>query len=158
MRYWLMKTEPGVFSFEDLTLCPKRTTSWEGVRNYQARNLMRDQFKRGDQALIYHSNIDEPAIIGIAEVVKEGYPDSSALDPKSRYYDSEAKKKGTSPWVMVDVKATHRLAEPVTRGMLGNDPKLKNMMVLKRGARLSVQPVTREEFEIISKLGKTIHL
>lgn len=148
-----MKTEPDVFSFEDLTQAPKQTTHWEGVRNYQARNFMRDSFKNGDQVLIYHSNVDEPAVLGIATVVREGYPDHFALDPKSKYFDEDAKKKGVTPWVMVDVKATHRFKNPVTRNQLKNEPRAKSMMVLQRGARLSVQPVSEEHFELILELG-----
>lgn len=149
-----MKTEPSVFSFDDLVGAPKRTTSWEGVRNYQARNLLRDELKLGHRALIYHSGIDEPAIIGVAEVVKEGYPDATALNPKHKYYDEDAAKKKATPWVMVDVKATHRFQSPVTRSALKSEKKLSDMMVLRKGARLSVQPVTKEEFESILKMGK----
>jgi predicted RNA-binding protein with PUA-like domain len=152
--HWLMKTEPEVFSFDDLTERKGRTTHWEGVRNYQARNLMRDELKQGDQAFIYHSGIDEPAIQGIAEIVREGYPDPTALDPKSEYYDQAAHKKGESPWIMVDVRATHRFKIAVTREMLKAQPGLKKMMVLQKGARLSVQPVTETEFKIIVGLGK----
>jgi predicted RNA-binding protein with PUA-like domain len=152
MKYWLMKTEPGVFSFDDLVKA--KTTCWEGVRNYQARNLMRDEFKKGDLALIYHSSVDEPAVMGIAEVAREGYTDLTALDPKSKYFDEKAKAKGESPWVMVDVKARERMTVPVTREMLKAQTSLKNMMVLQKGARLSVQPVTAAEFETIRKLGK----
>lgn len=154
MKYWLMKTEPDVFSFEDLVRAPKRTTSWEGVRNYQARNLMRDEFSKSDRVLIYHSNIDEPCVAGVAEVVREGYPDTSALDPKSRYYDENTKGKSESPWYMVDVRATHRLKQVVTRDALRASPGCRGMMVLKRGARLSVQPVTAKEFETVLALGK----
>lgn len=154
MNYWLMKTEPDVFSFEDLVKAPGRTTSWEGVRNYQARNFMRDQFKRGDRVLVYHSNVDEPGVVGVAEVVKEGHPDLAALDPKSQYYDPKSKAKGTSLWFMVDLKATHRLKSPMTREKLRAEKSLQKMMVLKRGARLSVQPVTEQEFQTIIKLGQ----
>jgi predicted RNA-binding protein with PUA-like domain len=152
-NFWLMKTEPDVFSFEDLVKSPNRTTHWEGVRNYQARNFMRDLFKIGDQVLIYHSNIDEPAVFGVASVVREGYPDPFALDPKSNYFDEDAKKKGQSPWIMVDVKATHRLKNSVTREQLKKEPRAKTMMVLQRGARLSVQPVSEEHFNLILDLG-----
>ncbi|MBM4318054.1 MAG: EVE domain-containing protein [Deltaproteobacteria bacterium] len=152
-NFWLMKTEPDVFSFEDLVKAPNSITHWEGVRNYQARNFMRDLFKIGDQVLIYHSNIDEPAVFGVASVVREGYPDSFALDPKSNYFDEQAKKKGQSPWIMVDVKATHRLKNPVTRERLKNEPRAKSMMVLQRGARLSVQPVSEEHFYLVLDLG-----
>ena len=148
-----MKTEPDVFSFEDLVKASNRTTHWEGVRNYQARNFMRDSFKKGDQVLIYHSNVEEPAVFGIAAVVREGYPDHFALDPKSKYFDEDAKRKGQSPWVMVDVKATHRFKNAVTREQLKNEPRAKSMMVLQRGARLSVQPVSEEHFNLILELG-----
>jgi len=154
MAYWLMKTEPDVFSFEHLANAPRRTTSWEGVRNYQARNFMRDEFKVGDQALIYHSNTDDPAVVGIAKVVKEGYTDETALNPKSPYFDERAKAKGVSPWVMVDVKAIQRLKVPVTRSLLKKEPALKDMMVLQNGSRLSIQPVTAAEFKKVVALGK----
>ncbi len=153
MAFWLMKTEPDVFSFEDLMNSPKRTTHWEGVRNYQARNLMRDNFKVGDQVLIYHSNTDDPAVAGVAEVVKAGYPDQTALDPKSPYYDERAKKTAESPWIMVDVKATHKMKTLVTRSLMKAEPGLKDMMVLKNGSRLSVQPVTASEFKKVLALG-----
>ena len=150
---WLMKSEPSVFSFEDLVRAPGRRTCWEGVRNYQARNFLRDSIKLGDRVLFYHSNTEEPAVMGVAEVVREGYEDPAALDPKSPYFDEKAKAKGQNPWFMVDVKALLRFAEPVTRARLAAEPRLKNMMVLKRGARLSVQPVTLPEFETILELG-----
>ena len=149
-----MKTEPSVFSFDDLVKAPTRTTHWEGVRNYQARNLLRDDFKVGDRALIYHSNTQEPGVVGIAEVVRAGYPDLTALDPKSDYFDKKAKVKGESPWIMVDLKACERLGEPVTRDILKAQKSLQDMMVLKKGSRLSVQPVTEKEFETIRNLGK----
>lgn len=154
MRYWLMKTEPTTFSFDDLVKSPKRTTSWEGVRNYQARNLLRDEIKSGHRVLIYHSNCDEPAVIGIAEVVRDGYADITALDRKHKYFDPDAAKKGATPWIMVDVKATHRLKTAVTRDQMKAEKKLAQMMLLKKGSRLSVQPVTAEEFEVVSRLGK----
>lgn len=149
-----MKTEPSVFSFDDLVDAPEQTTSWEGVRNYQARNLMRDEFRVGDEALIYHSGIDEPAVVGVAEVVREAYPDRTALDADSRYFDEKAKAKGVTPWVKVDVRAKARMETPVTRDKLRASPECKDMMVLKRGARLSVQPVSPEAFHAILKLGK----
>ncbi len=154
MAYWLMKTEPETFSFDDLVKAPNRTTFWEGVRNYQARNLMRDDFKLGDLVFIYHSNTDDPSVMGVAEVVKTGYPDDSALDPKSEYFDERAKAKGQSPWVMVDVRAVQRMKIPVTRTLLREETSLKDMMVLKNGSRLSVQPVTPAEFKKVVSLGK----
>jgi predicted RNA-binding protein with PUA-like domain len=152
MKYWLMKTEPDVFSFEDLVKSPNSTTFWEGVRNYQARNLMRDDFKVGHKVVVYHSNLPDPIIPGIAEVVKAGYPDDSALDPKSDYFDPKA--KGISPWIRVDIQATHRLTEPVSRSRLKSEPALSGMMVLKKGARLSVQPLSEAEFKVLCTLGK----
>lgn len=154
MRFWLMKTEPDVFSFEDLVRAPKKTASWEGVRNYQARNMMRDEFKRGDKVFIYHSNTDVPSIVGVAEVVKEGYPDHFALDPKHKYHDEKAAKKGESPWVMVDVKAEARFSTPVTRPMLQANAKFKDMMVLQKGSRLSIQPVKEAHFNLILEMGQ----
>ena len=153
ITHWLMKTEPSVFSFEDLIKAPKRTTSWEGIRNYQARNFLRDAFKKGHRVLVYHSNTDEPAVVGVAEVAIEGYPDNFALDPTSDYFDAAAKKKGASPWVMVDIRATHRLQTPVTRERLKQEKSLQKMMVLQKGSRLSVQPVTEVEFDRILVLG-----
>ncbi|MFM8268961.1 MAG: EVE domain-containing protein [Pseudomonadota bacterium] len=154
--FWLMKSEPNVFSFEDLLKAPKKTTHWEGVRNYQARNLMRDQFQVGDLVLFYHSNAEPTGIFGVCEVVKEAYPDSSAWEPKNKYFDPHSKEKGINPWVMVDVKAVSRFSVPVLRDDLKNEAPLKNMAVLKKGSRLSVQPVTESEFQHIMKLGKPI--
>ena len=153
MNYWLMKSEPEVVSFEDLLLAKARTTGWEGVRNYQARNFLRDVMKKGDRVLFYHSNTDEPAVVGIAEVVREGYVDRTALDPASRYFDEKAKQKGESPWYTVDVRALMTLSKPVTRAVLQTDRSTQTMMVLRRGARLSVQPVTAAEFEAVCRLG-----
>ena len=154
MRYWLMKSEPDEASIDDLANAEQRTLPWTGVRNYQARNFMRDLFEVGQRVLFYHSNAEPPAVMGVAEVVRAGYPDNTALDPNSKYFDPEAKKKGESPWIMVDIRATHRFENPVDRDQLRNEPALKNMMVLRRGARLSVQPVSRAEFEKICALGK----
>lgn len=158
MRYWLMKTEPEVFSFDDLRKAKDRTSSWEGVRNYQARNLMRDEFKKGDKVLIYHSNADVTGVAGVAQVVREGYPDHLSLDSKSDYFDEKLKGKKETPWVMVDVQATHSLKNIVTRDMMRAEPRLKNIMVLRKGARLSVQPLTEAEFETLLELGKPTKL
>jgi predicted RNA-binding protein with PUA-like domain len=153
-RFWLMKTEPDTFSFDDLVKAKGRTTSWEGVRNYQARNLLRDELKLGDQVFIYHSSCDEPAVIGIGEVVRENHPDLSALDKKSLYFDEKSLKDGASRWCLVDVRAVARLANPVPLKALREIKGLEDMMVIKRGARLSVQPVSAAEWKIITKVGK----
>ena len=154
MRYWLMKSEPSTFSFDDLLKAKNRTTSWEGVRNYQARNFMRDEFALKDGVLFYHSNAEPPCIAGVAEVVKKGYPDPFAFDSKSKYYDPDAAKKGINPWITVDIKATMKLSKPISREQLAATAALKNMMVLKKGSRLSVQPVTEAEFRAVLKLGQ----
>lgn len=154
-KYWLMKTEPTTFSYDDLLKAPKKTTAWEGVRNYQARNLMRDQMKKGDLAILYHSSCDVPAGIGIMEISKEAYPDPFALDSKSQYFDSDAKKKGENPWVVVEVTAKKKFKTPVTRDLMKGEAKLKNVMVLKKGSRLSVQPLLESEFLAICELGNS---
>jgi predicted RNA-binding protein with PUA-like domain len=148
MNYWLMKSEPTCFSLHDLEHAPGGVSAWDGVRNFQARNLLRDEIKVGDGVLFYHSSCSEPAIVGVAEVVRSGYPDHTAQDPRSDHYDPR-----TSPenpiWYMVDVKFRARLPRPLTRNDLRSHPVLDNMMVLQRGARLSVQPVTAEQWRAV---------
>jgi predicted RNA-binding protein with PUA-like domain len=155
-RFWLLKTEPVTFSFDDLVAAPQRTSSWEGVRNYQARNLMRDEFRRGDQCFIYHSSCAEPGIIGLAEVVREAYPDHTALDPASPYFDEKSAQAGESRWCMVAVQAKARFAAPVYLSAMRTQPDLAGMMVLQRGARLSVQPVSAAHAALILKAGKPL--
>jgi predicted RNA-binding protein with PUA-like domain len=152
-RVWLMKTEPDVFSFEDLLRAPRQTTCWEGVRNYQARNFMRDDFKVGDLALIYHSSTAEPGIAGIAEVVRGAYPDPSALDPKSEYFDEASKKSGESRWVMVDVRARSAVSF-LSLSQIRSEKKLATMPLLQKGQRLSIQPVTPAEWKVLESLLK----
>jgi predicted RNA-binding protein with PUA-like domain len=151
-RYWLMKSEPNCFSFEDLGRCPDRTEHWDGVRNFQARNLLRYEMRVGDGVLFYHSNIPEPAIIGIAQVVRAGYPDFTALDPRSDHFDPRA-SEAKPMWYMVDVQYRAPLPRPLTREDLRRHPELAGMAVLKKGNRLSVQPVTVEEWRTILTLG-----
>ncbi len=151
MKYWLMKTEPRTYSWEDLKNEPEQTTCWEGVRNYQARNMMRDEMKKGDKVFIYHSVIKPMAIMGIAEVVKESYPDYFSRNPESRYFDPKSTQENPR-WFMVDVKAIRDINPPVTLEELKKIPELENMMLLRKGSRLSIQPVTKNEFEIILKL------
>ncbi len=149
-----MKTEPDVFSFDDLIAAPDQTECWDGVRNYQARNFMRDEFKLNDLVLFYHSRTAEPSIVGIAKVVKEGYPDDTALDPKEKYFDEKSARDGQSRWVMVDVKAFKRLKKPVSLKELREYSELKDMALLQRGQRLSIQKVTKKEFDFICDLGQ----
>ena len=151
--HWLMKTEPDTFGFDDLLKKPQQTEHWEGVRNYTARNFMRDQFKLGQKVFIYHSRVEEPAIVGVAEVVREAYPDPTALDPKSKYFDEKSKKIGESRWCMVDVKAVGRFQKPITLKDLKADAKLKGMAVVMPGQRLSIQPVSEAEWAHIVSLS-----
>jgi predicted RNA-binding protein with PUA-like domain len=153
-RFWLMKTEPVTFSLDDLLASPSQTSSWEGVRNYQARNLMRDEFKLGDQCFIYHSSCAEPGIVGLAEVVREAHSDDTALDPSSAYYDEKSFKDGVSRWCMVAVQARARFRSPLLLSQMREEPGLLGLMVLQRGARLSIQPVSPAHGALILKLGK----
>jgi predicted RNA-binding protein with PUA-like domain len=152
-RYWLMKSEPGTYSIADLK--QDGTTCWEGVRNYQARNLMRDDMHIGDGVLFYHSQMQPIGIHGIAEVVRAAYPDDTAFDPANKYYDP--KSDPTNPtWLMVDLAYVATFDPPITLETLKKTPGLDTMMVIQRGSRLSVQPVTREAWHIIMGLGKQV--
>lgn len=157
MACWLLKSEPSVFSWDHLCAQPGRRTAWEGVRNYQARNLLRDTLQPGDWGLFYHSNADPTAAVGVVRIVRAGYPDPSARDKKSDYYDAKAAAKEAkglgATWYVVDVEAHTPFLQPVTRPMLQEDKRTADMMVLKRGARLSVQPVTAAEFAAVCALG-----
>lgn len=151
MHYWLMKSEPSAFSIQDLRKVRNRTTSWDGVRNYQARNFMR-AMHRGDQVLFYHSNADPPAVMGIAEVVKEAYPDDTAFDRKDRHYDP--KSTPAKPlWDMVDIRLVRIFPRPVGLDRLRQEPGLKRMELLRKGSRLSVQPVRPDEWQVVLKLA-----
>lgn len=151
-RYWLLKTEPEDFSYQDLARCPDQTTSWEGVRNYQARNLLRDEVRKGDGVLVYHSNADPPAVVGTAEVVREAYPDPFQFDRSSRYFDPQA-DPSEPRWLSIEIRYGQPLARPVPLSELREARALAGMGLLRRGNRLSVQPVTAAEWEAILKLG-----
>jgi predicted RNA-binding protein with PUA-like domain len=138
LKHWLFKSEPSAFSWDDLWAAPHRTTNWSGIRNYQARNLLRDEIKKGDLVFFYHSSADPTAVVGVAEVTREGYPE----DPKDPI------------WYQVDVTAREPFTAPVTLAAMRKEPALAGMMLLKKGARLSVQPVTPDEWRHISKLGR----
>ena len=145
-----MKSEPSTFSLDDLAKSPAQTTCWDGVRNYQARNFMRSM-AIGDQVLFYHSNADPPAVVGIAEVVKTAYADPTQFDKKNKHYDSGSNP--SSPrWDMVDIKYVRKFSRPVTLDQLRKDTKLKGMVLLQKGSRLSVQPVRLPEWEHILSL------
>jgi len=149
-RNWLMKSEPQVYSIDDLRR--DGTTYWEGVRNYQARNFMRDDAQPGDRVLYYHSNADPPAVAGVARISRAGYPDRTALDPRSDYYDPKATENDVR-WYMVDVEFVEKFPHPVSLDELRGTPGLEKMLVINR-SRLSVQPVTDAEFEIVLRLGR----
>jgi predicted RNA-binding protein with PUA-like domain len=151
MSYWLFKTEPGCFSFDDLRSRPEMTEHWDGVRNYQARNFLRDQVRQGDLVLFYHSNIPEPAIVGMATVVREGYPDFTALDPDSEHFDPKSSIDAPI-WYMVDVRYVEAMKKPVTLERIKANPLLSDMPLVKR-SRLSIQPVTTEEWDMIRAMG-----
>jgi predicted RNA-binding protein with PUA-like domain len=149
-NYWLLKSEPEAFSIADLEKAAKKTTCWDGVRNFQARNFLRDSIKAGDQIFFYHSNSDPSAIVGIAQVVKEGYPDHTAFDPEDPHYDPKSKKDNPT-WYMVDIQHLETFPKPLGLEELRHLPGLKNMVLLQKGSRLSVQPVTAAEWDIVSK-------
>ena len=151
MAFWLFKTEPGCFSFEDLKGRPGMTEPWDGVRNFQARNYLRDQVKVGDRVLFYHSSIPEPAVIGIAEVVRAGYPDVSACDPNGEHFDPKASVLNPI-WYLVDVRYVEPLPRTVTLERIKNNPTLADMPLVKR-SRLSIQPVSANEWSMILAMG-----
>ena len=150
-NYWLFKSEPSSFSLDDLRNRPDATEHWDGVRNFQARNFLRDQIKVGDKVLFYHSNIAEPGVVGLAEVVREGYPDFTAFDPASKYFDPRSNPEKPT-WFMVDVRFVRELPRPVTLAELKTVPELSEMALLNR-SRLSVQPVRKEEWDRIMRLA-----
>jgi predicted RNA-binding protein with PUA-like domain len=152
-RYWLLKTEPSSFSMDDLWRAPKRTTSWDGVRNYQARNMLRDEMQPGDLAFIYHSSTDPTGIAGIAEITRGGYPDATAFDPEDSHFDPKSNRESPS-WFVVDVKGVEKFDEVITLERLRATPGLEKMVLLKKGSRLSVQPVSPDEWVVINSLRK----
>lgn len=152
MRYWLMKTEPTVYSFADLKKMPGKRDHWDGIRNYQARNFIRDDMKKGDQVLFYHSNTKEPSVVGLAEIVKEAYPDHTAFDSKQKYFDPKSDPENPR-WFMVDLKWKADFKNPVTLNEIRDNPALKNMLLIRRGMRLSIQPVSEAEFNEICRMG-----
>ena len=150
-QYWLLKSEPEAFSISDLTRSPQQTTAWDGVRNYQARNFLR-AMKVGDQALFYHSNANPPSVVGIVEVVKEAYPDATQFNKRDSHYDP-----GSDPddprWDSVDIRFVRRFTAPLSLDFLREQAGLKEMVLLRRGSRLSVQPVREGEWGEILRLG-----
>ena len=157
MQYWLMKSEPDVFSFDDLKKRPNKTEPWNGVRNYQARNFMRDSMQVGDQVLFYHSNANPPGVAGIAEVASKAYPDLTQWDTKSEYYDPKATRDNPR-WYLVDVRWKADFKRYLSLDELRANPDLLGLLVTKPGQRLSVQPVEKHHFEIICRCGGILEL
>lgn len=153
MKYWLIKSEPELFSIDDLINSENQTTFWDGVRNYQARNYIRDEMKIGDKVIFYHSNSEPPSAVGICKVVRETYPDFTAFDSDNPHYDPKSKKE-TPTWFMVDVKLVKKFSRFVSLDEMRENKKLQNMKLLQKGNRLSVMPLTKEEFDEIKKLAK----
>jgi predicted RNA-binding protein with PUA-like domain len=152
MRYWLLKTEPDTFSFDDLKARPRKTEPWNGVRNYQVRNMMRDEMNLGDLGFFYHSSCAEPGIAGIVKIVREAYPDHTQFDPSSDYFDAGSKREDPR-WLMVDVKWQADFPKFVSLDDLRADPTLADLVTLRRGNRLSITPVEKAHWDRICKMG-----
>lgn len=150
MKYWIFKSEPSTYSIDDMMR--DVTTYWNGVRNYQARNFLRDDVKIGDQVLFYHSSCEVPAVVGLCEVVKNGYPDFTAFEPKSEYFDPKSKIDEPT-WFMVDIKFVKKFRNPVTLQNIKSNPKLRNLKLVQKGNRLSIIPITKDEFDEILKMA-----
>jgi predicted RNA-binding protein with PUA-like domain len=153
MRHWLMKSEPDVFGIADLAKRPIRTEPWNGVRNYQARNFLRDEMKKGDLAFFYHSSCAEPGVAGIVKIARAGYPDASARNPKSEFFDPKSTAENPI-WYTVDVQLVRALRRVVTLDELKTIRALRGMRLLQRGNRLSILPVTNDEWQVILNLEK----
>ncbi len=153
MNHWLFKSEPQSFSIDALAKAPEQTTAWDGVRNYQARNMLRDSMKKGDLAFFYHSSTDVPGIAGIVSIAKEGYPDATAFDPKHDHYDPDSKRDDPR-WFMVDVKLVRKFTRIIALEELREHAakKLKDFVLLRRGNRLSVMPVTATDWDFVLTL------
>jgi predicted RNA-binding protein with PUA-like domain len=153
MNHWLFKSEPAAFSIEDLAGKPKKTTAWDGVRNYQARNMLRDSIKKGDLAFFYYSSCELPGIAGIVSIARDGYPDVTAFDRKHAHYDPDSKKDAPA-WFVVDVKLVRKFKRIITLDELRThaSDELKDFVLLRRGNRLSVMPVTKKDWDFILAL------
>lgn len=150
MAYWLMKSEPDVYSIDDLKRDGREM--WDSIRNYQARNMMRDDMRIGDEVFFYHSNCKEPGIVGIAKVVSKPYPDPTQFDPKSNYFDPKSDKDNPR-WILVDVEFVRKLTRPITLAEIKAEPGLEDMILTRRGNRLSIMPVDQEHWDLILSLA-----
>ena len=152
MKYWLLKSEPDVFSFDHLRKLGKKTEPWNGVRNYQVRNMMRDEMKEGDLGLFYHSSCPQPGVAGVLRIARGARPDPTQFDESSEYYDKGSKKEDPR-WLLVDVAWEKDFKNFVNLEDLRNEPRLAEMLILRKGNRLSITQVTKKEFDIICKMG-----
>jgi len=152
-KYWLFKSEPDCYSIDHLAALPSKTDHWDGVRNYQARNMLRDDIKKGDEVFFYYSNSKPTGIAGVCTVVKNGYPDYTALDPNEQHFDPKATKDNPI-WYMVDIKFKRKFKKLLTLQEIKSTDGLDKMVLTQRGSRLSIQPVTEQEWEIIMKIAK----
>lgn len=152
VRHWLFKTEPESFGFDDLAAAPRKRTGWDGVRNHQARNFLRDDVAVGDLVLVYHSSSDPSGVAGVARVSRAAHPDPTQFDPRSHHFDAKSKREAPT-WVQVELEAVRPLARFVSLAEIRAEPALAGMLVTKRGQRLSIQPVRPEEFAVVCRLG-----
>jgi len=152
-KYWLFKSEPTDFSIDDLDKSPGKKTYWDGIRNYQARNFIRDDIRKGDGVLFYHSNADPLAVVGYCEIVKEAYPDHTQFDPDNKHFDPTALQKEPR-WYMVDIRLSEIFKHLIILKEIKENPKLKDFRLIQRGNRLSVFPVNKKEWDEILKMGK----
>ncbi len=152
MNYWLMKSEPDVYGIDHLMRESNKTDHWDGVRNYQVRNMMRDEMKKGDLAFFYHSNCKPPGIAGIVEIVRAGYPDFTAFDPESKYYDPKSDPDNPR-WFMVDVKFNKKFKRFISLDEIRQHPQLREMLIVRKGNRLSITPVSKHEWDTILELS-----
>ncbi len=153
MNYWLLKSEPDTFSIDDLARARGQRTEWDGIRNYQVRNMIRDRIKTGDLAFFYHSNCRPPGIVGIVEVVRSAYPDPSAWNPRSPYFDPKSDPQQPR-WLMFDVRLVKRFDRTISLKELRSEPRLAEMTLLKRGNRLSITPVDEKQWQLILALSR----
>ena len=152
MNYWLMKSEPDAFSIDDLEGCPKKTDHWDGIRNYQARNFMRDDMHKGDRVLFYHSSCPQPGVVGVCEIVSEAYPDHTAFDPSSKYYDAGSDPENPR-WVMVDVRFKRKTKRLISlEEIKQHADRLEGLPLIRRGNRLSIMPVDKAHWDLILSL------
>jgi len=151
MNYWLMKSEPDVFGIDHLKAMPDKTEHWDGVRNYQARNMMRDEMKKGDLVFFYHSNCDQPGIVGTMKVVREGYPDHTAFNPEGKYYDPKSDPDNPR-WYMVDVQYQRTLKRVITLAELKDYREMEDCALVRKGNRLSIMPISKKQWDFILKL------